>query len=80
MTEKITLGKQIKIMRTARNLSQGKLAEKIGMAQVTLSYIENDHVAPTAERMELIKAVLSWPPDDQAEAAFAILAHDGSEP
>jgi transcriptional regulator with XRE-family HTH domain len=79
MTNKLTQGKQIRIMRTVRGLNQGELAEKIGMAQVTLSYIENDHVAPTPERMEMIKAVLSWPPDDQAEAAFAILARDGSK-
>lgn len=77
MTEQLTLGKQIKIMRTVRGLNQGELAQKIGMAQVTLSYIENDHVAPTPKRMEMIKAVLSWPSD--AETAFSILANDGNE-
>jgi len=79
MTKKITQGKQIKIMRTARGFSQGELAEKIGKAQVTLSYIENDHVAPTSETMQTIKTVLSWPPNDQAEIAFSILANDGGE-
>lgn len=80
MTNKLTQGKQIKIMRTIRGLNQGELAEKIGKAQVTLSYIENDHVAPTPETMQTIKAILSWPPDDQAEIAFNILMNDGSEP
>lgn len=79
MIGKLTLGKQIKIMRTVRGLNQGELAEKIGKAQVTLSYIENDHVAPTPETMKTIKAILCWPSDDQAEIAFSILAHDGSE-
>jgi len=80
MGSELALGKKIKIMRTVRGLSQGELAKKIGKAQVTLSYIENDHVAPTPETMQTIKAILSWPPDDQAEIAFAILANDGSEP
>lgn len=77
MIGKLTLGKQIKIMRTVRGLNQGELAEKIGKAQVTLSYIENDHVAPTPETMQTIKAVLCWPSD--AEVAFSILASDGNE-
>lgn len=78
MTSKLTLGKKIKAMRALHGMSQGELARIIGMPQVTLSYIENDHVGPTPEKMEVIKAALSWP--DEAEAAFAILAGDGDEP
>lgn len=79
MTNGLTLGKKIKMMRVARGLSQGKLARMIGMPQVTLSYVENDHVAPTPEKLEVIKAALTWPDEDQAEAAFAVLMGDGGE-
>lgn len=73
----ITLGKQIQAMRTIRGMKQGKLAELIGVRQPMLSEYENDKSLPSEKTLKKIKAVLSWPSDGQAEAAFAILAGDG---
>lgn len=75
----ITVGAQIRIMRTIRDLKQGEFARQIGISQQLLSYIETNKVAPTPSKMEAIKAALNWPQD--ADTAFAILATtDGQLP
>lgn len=80
MTDSISLGQRIKILRTIRGLNQGELAERIGMSQVNLSYIENDHVKPGSKRMLAILSELGW--SEEMEPAFEILAgtRDGDEP
>jgi len=61
-------------------MKQGEFAKLIGKCQPTLSDFEHDKLSPSKKTLQTIKATLSWPPDDQAEIAFAILANDGSEP
>ena len=75
----VSLGKRIHIMRTVRGMKQGELARLIGKRQPTLSEFETDKLRPSKRTLQTIKAVLSWPADDQAEIAFSILASDGSE-
>lgn len=73
----VSLGKQIHIMRTVRGIKQGELARLIKKRQPTLSEFETDKLRPSEKTLQTIKAVLSWPSDDQAKIAFAILANDG---
>ena len=51
---------QIKIVRTARRMSQWALANATGIDRSRLSLIENGHVTPTAEQLVLIREALNW--------------------
>lgn len=80
MTDKITLGRRLQAMRVLRGYNQAKFARSVGYAPQTYSLFENDHVIPPNDKLQEIKVALGWPPDDQAEIAFDILAGDGDEP
>jgi len=77
MTDKVTLGRKIHIMRIIRGISQGELARRLKMHQPTLSSFERDHTKPSDDTLERIKTELDWPSDDQVEAVFEILVGDG---
>ena len=76
MSNILTQGRKIKIMRIVRGLTQGELAKKVELTPQMLSCFENDHAIPSNASLKKIKAALFWPLDDQAEAAFAILTGD----
>lgn len=60
---------KVRAMRALRDLSQGRLADKVGISRVWMSAIENG-LTPTAEMQERIQRALApWPTDE----AFAAL-------
>jgi len=76
-------GQRVKILMAARGFkTQAKLAAVTGLDPSVVSRICNGRYNPTDEEKQKIKVALRWPSDDQAEAAFAILASagDGEEP
>lgn len=79
MSNNLTQGRKIKIMRTVRGFTQGELAKEVELTPQMLSCFENDHAIPSNASLKKIKAALSWPSDDQAEAAFAILIGNGDK-
>jgi len=76
----VTLGKQIRVIRTLRGINQGELAKLVGIRQPTLSEYETDKSLPSKKTLQKIKAALSWPSDGQIGVAFSILMNDGSKP
>ena len=71
-------GKRIRIMLAARGLNQGDLSRLTGYHSSIISLLCNDKVHASREQIQTIKTVLGWPTDDQAEAAFSILAEHGN--
>lgn len=67
MNIKILIGKRLKELRKARKLSQEQLAEKIDVAQNTLSYIENGDNFFTAETLTKIINTLDIEPRELFE-------------
>jgi len=57
------LGKQLRIIREARGMSQWDLSNKTGIDRSRLSLIENGHIGLTNEQLECIKAALNWTPE-----------------
>ena len=51
------LGKRIKELRTAKKMSQEKLAEKIGVEQRNISYIEKGSVFPSQYLIKISEAL-----------------------
>ena len=43
------LGKRLRQLRKARNLTQKQVAERVGVTRTVLSQYENDHTAPSLE-------------------------------
>ena len=64
MDIKKLLGLKIKEVRKARNLTQEKMAELIGIEPPSLSNIENGKYYPTAENLEKILSVLNVGPQE----------------
>lgn len=56
------LGKRIKVIRKAKNLTQEKLAELIDIETPSLSYLENGKYAPSIETLQKLCAVLNVKP------------------
>ena len=48
----VSVGQSVRIIRELQGLSQNQLAELTGIAQATLSAIENDRVRPGVERKD----------------------------
>lgn len=69
----IPLGKQLKIIREARGVSQWELATKTGIDRSRLSLIENGYAEPSDAQLESIKSALDWTPelDEHLEALAA---------
>lgn len=81
MIDELTTGQKIRAMMAVRNIkTQVALAKAIGISDSIISLICNDKVAPTSSQLRTIKGFLRWPPEEEAEAAFAILTGDKSEP
>lgn len=56
------LGKRIKTIRKARNLTQEQLAELVNIAPPNISYIENGKFAPSIETLQKISNALNVEP------------------
>ena len=64
MDIKKLLGQKIKEVRKAKNLTQEKMAEMIGIEPPSLSNIENGKYYPTAENLEKILLALDIEPQE----------------
>lgn len=73
-----TIGNQIRVLRTTRQLTLDDLAAKVAIHPTWLSRIENGIVNPTPEQLARIKAALNWPSDEAMDAAFRLLAGEPS--
>ena len=62
MDIKVLLGKKIKEIRKAKNITQEKLSEAIGIEPASLSNIENGKYYPTADNLEKILKTLDIKP------------------
>ena len=49
MEDSLSLKNNLKIVRTAANLSQQQLADMVGVSRNTISSIETGHFCPTAK-------------------------------
>ncbi len=49
MDDSLSLKNNLKIVRTAANLSQQQLADMVGVSRNTISSIETGHFCPTAK-------------------------------
>ncbi|MEK6265351.1 MAG: helix-turn-helix transcriptional regulator [Clostridium sp.] len=49
MSEELVLKNRLKVARAQKNLSQGQLAELIGVSRQTISSIETGQFCPTAK-------------------------------
>jgi transcriptional regulator with XRE-family HTH domain len=58
----VSVGGSVRIIRELQGLSQNQLAERTGIAQATLSAIENDRVRLGVERAEVIARALKCHP------------------
>lgn len=56
------LGKKIRLIRRARNLTQEQLAEYVDIGTPNISYIENGKFAPSIETLQRIANALKVPP------------------
>lgn len=65
----------LRLVRVARGLTQGQLADRAGLARPTISRLENAHEEPQHRTAQRLAAVLGW----DAAALFPDLARDGSE-
>ena len=73
----VSVGQSVRIIRELQGLSQNQLVELTGIAQATLSAIENDRVCLGVERAKILgralqchPAVLVFPGwEDRAESA-----------
>jgi transcriptional regulator with XRE-family HTH domain len=54
----VTVGESVRILRELQELSQNELAELTGIAQSTISAIENDKVSVGVERAKVIARAL----------------------
>ncbi len=58
----VSVGESVRIMRELQELSQNQLSELTGIAQSTLSAIENDRVNLGVERAKVIARALKCHP------------------
>lgn len=56
------LGKKIKMIRKARNMTQEQLAEMVDIGTPNISYIENGKFAPSIENLQKIASALEVEP------------------
>lgn len=75
----VSFGQQVRTMLGFHDLNQCGLSHLTGIQESVISLICNDRTVPTPYQKSIIKRTLSWPPDDQAEVAFSILASDGND-
>lgn len=58
----VSIGESVRIVREFQELTQAQLAERSGVAQSTLSAIENDRITLGAERAKKLARVLKVHP------------------
>jgi transcriptional regulator with XRE-family HTH domain len=58
----VSVGESVRILRELQGLSQNQLAEVCGVAQATLSAIENDRVRLGVERAKVLARALRCHP------------------
>ena len=58
----VSVGDSVRIVRELQGLSQNDLAERTGIAQATLSAIENDRVRLGVERAKVLARALNCHP------------------
>ena len=59
---KVSVGESVRIVRELQGLSQNQLAQRTGIAQATLSAIENDRVRLGVERAKVLAKALKCHP------------------
>lgn len=59
---KVSVGESVRVIRELQGLSQNQLAERTGIAQATLSAIENDRVRLGVERAKVLARALKCHP------------------
>jgi len=64
-------GKQLRLMRAWRAMTQAELENATGIDAAIISKIEGGYVLPTPEIEAAIREALAWP--DNADEAFALL-------
>ena len=85
------IGQNLKLVRTAKGLSQEILSKKVGISGAYLGYLERGQRTPSLDLLDKIASVLETDPaafltksDDEAsielKKLIAILAGKGSEP
>ena len=57
----MTIGNKIRILRQGRNMTQKELAEKSGLAEITIGQYEADKFKPKPEQIEKLAAGLNVP-------------------
>lgn len=65
-------GTKVRMMRTARNMSQLDLAEASGISNRDLSYIETGRMLPTPEMEATLRRILTW--SSREDEALNVLA------
>jgi transcriptional regulator with XRE-family HTH domain len=65
------MGEQVRIVRSLRRMSQKALADKTGLTQFVISFIETNRANPTEAQLTAIRAALNW--TDAEDAALALL-------
>ena len=58
----VSVGESVRIVRELQGLSQNDLAQRTGIAQATLSAIENDRVRLGVERAKVLATALQCHP------------------
>jgi transcriptional regulator with XRE-family HTH domain len=58
----VTVGESVKIIRELQELSQNQLAQLTGIAQATISAIENNRVSLGVERAKILARALKCHP------------------
>ena len=55
------IGERLKALREAKNLSQGDIENRTGLARVYISRVENGHTVPSIETLEKLARALEVP-------------------
>lgn len=64
MPKKLTpLGRQIRVMRVSRGLTQIDLSELSGVSQITISHLENGSTSGEVVLPKILKALEDYDPD-----------------
>ncbi|HUV67143.1 MAG TPA: helix-turn-helix transcriptional regulator [Sedimentisphaerales bacterium] len=70
----MNFGRAVRIMRTARGMTQAELAERVGSSQRIISFIETGLVRATDETAAKIQKVLDFSP--ASDEALKVLVKD----
>jgi transcriptional regulator with XRE-family HTH domain len=68
----VIIGERLRVLREARNFSQGDIEKKTGLLRCYVSRVENGHTVPSVETLEKFARALDVP--------MYQLFYDGEEP